>query len=121
MGQAQISVNGRRYEVSCGDGEEARLQELAAALDRRVRRLAGSIGQVGEVRLLLLTCLLMEDELGEVAATATGDAAAAGGASVAGGPGRQPEGAAAPADGLGGEIEALAERLEAVAERLKQS
>lgn len=108
MAQVPITVNGRRYEVSCGDGEEARLADLAAALDRRVRRLAGQIGQVGEVRLLLLTCLLMEDELGEQAtarraAAPSGDGAAGDGAAAA---------------RLGADLEALAGRLEAVVARL---
>ncbi len=114
MGQVAIAVNGRRYEVNCDDGEEDRLRLLAEGLDRRVRALAGSVGQVGEVRLLLLTALLMEDEL--IEAGRNGAAIAAGGHAV--GIGRAPPTAADAA--IGEEIDRLAKRIEAVAARLKQ-
>jgi cell division protein ZapA len=119
MGQAQITVNNRHYEVSCGDGEEDRLRELGAALDRRVKRLAQSIGQVGEVRLLLLTCLLLEDEIGEAAARAQPSGGGAPAAVPPPGAGMA-EAAAAAEDRLGDDLDRLAQRIEAVADRLRQ-
>lgn len=119
MGQVTIAINGRRYEVNCDDGEEDRLRQLAVGVDRRVRTLAASVGQVGEARLLLLTCLLMEDELIEVgrsdAVAATG---AADDAAVIGPPTST---AARVGPGLGDEIDRLAERIEAVATQLKET
>jgi cell division protein ZapA len=121
MGQVAIAINGRRYEVNCDDGEEDRLRQLAEGVDRRVRTLAASVGQVGEVRLLLLTCLLMQDELTEAgrgeATTAAGEARYDASAT-----GRPPATVADPRAGpdLGDELDRLAERIEAVAAQLKR-
>ena len=120
MGQVAIAINGRRYEVNCDDGEEDRLRQLAEGVDRRVRTLAASVGQVGEVRLLLLTCLLMQDELTEAGrGEATTPAGEAG--DDAGATGRPPA-TADPGAGpnIGDELDRLAERIEAVAAQLKR-
>lgn len=63
MGHVTVTINGRSYKVGCGDGEEARLGQLAEALDRRVERLAMDFGQHGNERLLLMAALLTTDEL----------------------------------------------------------
>src|SRR5689334_14220432 len=63
MPQIHISINGRTYLIACDDGEEAHLSELAAALDARVQQLAVSVGQAGDPRLLVMTGLMMTDEL----------------------------------------------------------
>jgi len=60
----EITVNGRRHLVQCGDGEEQRLRDLAAYLDARIRELAQRHGGlVGDSRLLVLVALLLADEL----------------------------------------------------------
>jgi cell division protein ZapA len=66
MGYATITVNGRSYRLRCGDGEEARLAELAQALDERIDRLAADLGQHGDERLLLIAALKMADEISEL-------------------------------------------------------
>lgn len=63
MGQVTVMVNDRSYTVGCDDGEEAHVTYLAEYIDRRVRELAQSVGQVGEARLLLLASLLIADDL----------------------------------------------------------
>ena len=63
MGQVAITVNGRSYRFDCGDGEEARLKELAAYVKGRVEALTREHGNVGEERLLLMAALLITDEL----------------------------------------------------------
>ena len=65
MAQVDITVNGRSYSVACDDGQEDHLHELAAYLDKRVRELAASMGQLGDARLLLMAGLLVSDELSE--------------------------------------------------------
>src|SRR4029077_8743806 len=59
-------VNGRSYRVSCGEGEEPRLQALARGLDERVQKLVRSGGQAGEAALLGGAGLLPADELDEI-------------------------------------------------------
>lgn len=63
MGQVTINVNGRSYRFECGDGEEARLQELAAYVKARINTLAREYGNVGDERLMLTAALLISDEL----------------------------------------------------------
>lgn len=66
MAEVKVVVNGRSYSIACDDGEEAHLTELAGHVDQRVAELAGSLGQIGEGRLLLMTSLLIADELAEI-------------------------------------------------------
>ena len=63
MGQVTVTLNGRTYRLGCGDGEEARLLELANHLRQRVDGLAADFGQVGDDRLLIMAALLITDEL----------------------------------------------------------
>jgi cell division protein ZapA len=65
MPMIEVSVNGRRHLVQCGDGEEARVRQLAAYVDRRVSDLARGQTQVGDARLLLMASLLVADELSD--------------------------------------------------------
>ena len=66
MGQLTLRVNGQPYTLACRDGEEAQLVALAAAVDDKVGQLTAQVGQVGEARLLLMTALLLADEINEV-------------------------------------------------------
>jgi cell division protein ZapA len=63
MGQVTVSLNGRSYRLRCGDGEEARLAELADYVGRRIDDLALEFGQFGDERLLLMVTLLLADEM----------------------------------------------------------
>jgi cell division protein ZapA len=65
MGQVTVHVNDKAYTISCGDGEEPHLKELAAAVNQHVTDLANEVGQVGEARLLLMASLLISDELSD--------------------------------------------------------
>lgn len=120
MAQVTITVNGRRHDVGCDDGEEERLSNLAARLDQRVRSLVAKVGQIGEARLLLLACLLVEDELSEARlqlAAATGDALtipAIPQNPQAGPNGGSSTGASQDAAAIAEALEALAGRIEAV-------
>lgn len=66
MTQVAIEVNGKSYPVECDEGQEQHLQYLAEQVNNRVKQLSESMGQIGENRLLLLTCLLQEDEVAEL-------------------------------------------------------
>jgi len=78
MGQVAVNVNGRSYRFACGDGEEARLQELAAYIKDRIDALTREYGQVGAERLMLMAALLITDELWDARAALAEKAAANG-------------------------------------------
>lgn len=65
MTQVDIRVNSREYRVTCEEGQQERLQKLAAFLDKRVSAMAADLSQVGEARLMLLAALTICDELFE--------------------------------------------------------
>jgi cell division protein ZapA len=102
MAQVTVTINGRSYPVACSDGEEQRIGELARYVDSKVKIFARDLGQIGEARLLVLTALVLADELAD--AQAGTDGAAAGNGS---------------AGKLVEEVETLAQRIEAIASRLE--
>ncbi len=63
MPTVDITINGRTFTVQCGDNEELRVKRLAHYVDARVREQAAQYGQLGDARLLVLTSLLIADEL----------------------------------------------------------
>jgi cell division protein ZapA len=63
MPLVNVMVNSRAYTIACDDGEEGHLKELAAHVDEKVRELAGTVGQVGDQKLLLMAAVLITDEL----------------------------------------------------------
>ena len=63
MGQINVSIGGRSYPLACRDGEEARLTRLAEHVNAKSTELAGALGQMSEPRLLLMSAILIADEL----------------------------------------------------------
>jgi cell division protein ZapA len=97
MAEVMLLVGGHTYQVSCRDGEEPHLRKIADIVDRKVSEARSAVGDLGEVRQLLLASLLIADELLETAKPAAQQVS-------------------------GGEvmvIEALAERVEAIAAKLE--
>jgi cell division protein ZapA len=70
MPLVNIMVNSRAYTVACDDGEEEHLKELAGYVDGKAREVLGSVGQVGDARMLLMAALLIADERHELTAKA---------------------------------------------------
>jgi len=62
MPLVNVMINGRAYTIACDDGEETHLKELATHVDNKAREVLGSVGQVGETRMLLMAALLLADE-----------------------------------------------------------
>jgi cell division protein ZapA len=115
-----LTVHGRSYQVTSDDGKESHLMKLAEHIDRKMAELEARVGQVGEQRLLFMSCLLIADELFDVQRQVDGLKA-----------GRMPPqaSATAPAASNGGPsaseeqatraLEACAQRIEAIAARLQ--
>ena len=68
MPLVNVLINTRAYTVACDDGEEERLRDVSQILDKRVRELASSVGQVGDTRLLVMAGHVICDELSETLA-----------------------------------------------------
>ncbi|RED49774.1 cell division protein ZapA [Aestuariispira insulae] len=113
MSQVELVINGRTYAVTCDDGQEEHLRKLGGFLSSRVEELVGSIGQVGEARLMLMAGLMVADELSD----AYGELEEM----------RQNGGGSTSQSGAEDENQALemldsvAERIEAIAARLEEA
>ena len=109
MAHISVSINGRKYQIACEDGQEAHLARLAAYVDRRINELVASVGQAGDAQLLVMASLMIADELSdayaEVETLRAGDRAATVRLDAE--------------ENLGAAMDSLAERIEGVAVRLK--
>jgi len=63
MSTVSLRLNGKEYTVACDEGQEAHLFALAENIDTRLRGLSSQSAQVGENYLLVLTALMLTDEL----------------------------------------------------------
>ena len=63
MAQVTVKINGYGYMVGCEDGQEAHLQAMAEQVDTRIDSIKALGGNSGESRLLVLSALLMADEI----------------------------------------------------------
>lgn len=114
MPLVNVMVNARAYTIACDDGEEEHLKSLAAYVDEKVRELLGTVGQVGDQRLLLMAALLIADENHDLAERLEAQMQQAGSVSQAGVARQRDKCEVSAAEAL----EAAAERIEAVAARL---
>ncbi|MDX1421975.1 MAG: cell division protein ZapA [Kiloniellales bacterium] len=65
MPELTVTINGREYQVACDDGQEDHLSKLARYIDAKMGELVGAVGQIGDARLLVMTSLLIADELSD--------------------------------------------------------
>ena len=63
-----IRLNGHPYQIGCGAGEEDHVANLGAAVESIMQSLVGSVGQIGEARLLAMVALILADRAGTAAA-----------------------------------------------------
>lgn len=126
MGQVALTINGRSYQIACEDGQEDHLAELGAYIDKRVRELAGTVGQVGEMRLLVMASLLIADELSDLydeveALRAQARERARDSREPAAAPAPEPSAPARDEEALAAGLEAMAEKIELIATRLERA
>ncbi len=118
MTQISLTVHGRSYQVTCDDGQESHLLQLAEHIDGKMAELEGSVGQVGEQRLLFMACLLIADELFD--AQRQVDGLKAGRPGGQGAPAAASGGASGPSEEQASRaLDACAQRIEAIAARLQ--
>ena len=62
MANVNIKFNNKDYLLSCDDGQEDNLKELANHLDEKYNELKKDLGNIGESKLLLITAIKMIDD-----------------------------------------------------------
>ncbi len=62
MANVNIKFNGKEFLLSCDDGQEEHLQELAIHLNEKFDNLKSSLGNLGENKLLLISSITIMDE-----------------------------------------------------------
>jgi cell division protein ZapA len=63
LAQVTIKLNGYSYTVGCEDGQEQHLTAMAGQVENRIESIKALGGSSGEARVLVLTALLMADEI----------------------------------------------------------
>ena len=62
MANVNIKFNNKDYLLSCDDGQEQNLKELANHLDSKYSKLQHNLGNIGENKLLLIAAIQMVDD-----------------------------------------------------------
>ena len=81
-----IRLNGHPYQIGCGAGEEDHVANLGTEVESIMRSLVGSVGQIGEARLLAMVALILADRASTSAAANGSPNVAASAAPPAGAP-----------------------------------
>jgi cell division protein ZapA len=65
MAQVTVVVNGRSFRMGCRDGEESRIQALAAEIDTHIKSIRSGGRIVQDDRLFLMAAIMIADQLWE--------------------------------------------------------
>lgn len=63
MAEVNITINGKQYGIACDDGQEQRVLDLAHFVNSRLKEIAAAGAGTNDSHLLVLTSILMADEL----------------------------------------------------------
>ncbi len=66
MPQVVIEINEQTYTMECGAGQEEHVRHLARRIDKELAGIRAAAGPVGEIRLLIMTALVMADRMTEL-------------------------------------------------------
>ncbi len=105
MAIVNIQIGKRDFQLACDEGQEGHLQALAKQVSARVQQLSESVQTSNDTLLLVMSALMMQDELNE------------------GGTSSQPNPAAVQEEADAIVVEALntiSEYVEAVAEKVEK-
>ena len=62
MANVNVKFNNKEYLLSCDEGQEENLKELASYLDSKYNNLKKNLGNIGEGKLLLIAAIQMVDD-----------------------------------------------------------
>lgn len=111
MVQVSVTINARKYQIACDDGQEAHLTRLGAYVDKRISELVAAVGQVGDARLLVMVSLLVADELSDAYAELDAVKATGGSAAVR----------LRADESMSSRIESLARKIDDIAQTLEEA
>ena len=63
MSEVNVTINGRVYGIACDEGQQQRVLDLAKYVDARLREIAQAGAASNEAHLLVLTSIIMADEV----------------------------------------------------------
>jgi len=109
MGEVNITISGRNYGISCQDGQEQRVHDLGAYVDQRLKSISQAGAATNESHLLVLTALMLSDEVFDLKENVGADTA-------------QLEAAQAnqnDEEEVAGAINQLADRIDQIAKRIQ--
>ena len=66
MAEVSLSIHGKSYGIACDDGQENRVIEVGQYVDNRARDIASAGAASNENHLLVLTALVLADEVKEL-------------------------------------------------------
>ena len=68
MSQSIVTVrlNGQPYQMGCDAGQEAHIEALGRDVEAVLNQLTGTVGQIGEARLLAMAALIIADRKSEM-------------------------------------------------------
>lgn len=106
MARVDVTLNGRIYPIACGDGQEGRVRDMAAYVDRKLAEVSAAAQSASDMHQLVMVALLIADELFDARAAADGWTGA---------------GEADDAALVEEALNRLAQRMEALAARVEQT
>jgi cell division protein ZapA len=66
MAEVNLAIHGRNYGIACDDGQEQRVIEVGRYVDTRAREIAQAGAAGNETHLMVLTALVLADEISEL-------------------------------------------------------
>ena len=72
MAEVNLKIHGQNYGIACDDGQENRVVEVGRYVDMRARDIAAAGAASNENHLLVLTALVLADEIKELRDTVGG-------------------------------------------------
>jgi cell division protein ZapA len=66
MPHVNVTIAGRAFRMACGEGEEERLESLAAQVDAKIGEMRSAFGEIGDQRLTVMAAITFADEMVEL-------------------------------------------------------
>lgn len=68
MSEVTVYLNGRSYDIACDTGQEGRVADLATYVDQKLQKVSRGSGAYSEANLMVLTAIVLADEIYELKA-----------------------------------------------------